>query len=388
MVQRSLLTPELLRNLDCPLGKEYWIADTKVPGFGVRVWDRAGCTKFSYAVRKSDQTGRSVRRTFGPSSLPISQASEIRSRARDATVLIQRDLPLLLPKARKWARLEIAKISGRVESDDVLHRARETDAANRKRVGKYLQTLSLEHCVEQVLRHGKHRDWTEEYRDRLRSAYYTFDRVTACGQLTTGQLSGGALVKIIEEAQVGNGTRRLLRSLLKVVAENVHAVGGLQGNHMLVKNLQFNVSQNKQAKTPWGETKPVNHQRLIQIIRESRISWQSKGNIELAFRFNVPFSQILRGKWSQVKGDRWYPLGFYATKYGYTCFEMIESGTSECINFVRSEARRRNISSDYWFPSDSLNGRPIQNVGRAWQRVLEENQWPQMPLRAARRYFK
>ena len=124
MVVRRLLTTELLRNLEPPQCSEYWIADTQLRGFGARVWFSGGSTKFCYGIRKSDQSGKSVRRSLNLDTLRwMHYNSADHAFGIYPSPFFERDLADFLPEARRWARLEIAKITGKIESDKVFENA-------------------------------------------------------------------------------------------------------------------------------------------------------------------------------------------------------------------------------------------------------------------------
>ena len=64
MVQRAELSPELVFDLECPKMGELWIADTKVRGFGVRLWSTNSGGQKAFAVRTANLKGKIIRKTF------------------------------------------------------------------------------------------------------------------------------------------------------------------------------------------------------------------------------------------------------------------------------------------------------------------------------------
>ncbi|MEP1613475.1 MAG: hypothetical protein ABJL72_16335 [Roseobacter sp.] len=63
----------------------------------------------------------------------------------------ERDLASYFPEVRKWAVLEIAKITGKIETDGFLTEARKADKAHRQRAGEQIGNLTPGHCDELVL---------------------------------------------------------------------------------------------------------------------------------------------------------------------------------------------------------------------------------------------
>lgn len=389
MVLRRHLTPELLRRLDPPARTEYWIADTQIRGFGVRVWLAGGNVSFGYAVRKSDPNGKSVRRSLNLGDLrvmhynPADWAFELNQYA-----FFDRDLASFLPEARAWAKLEIAKITGKIESDETLALARLEDAEYRAKVGRYVSGLTLRHCVELVLKHRKVRGWTEEYEDRLRRAFNAFDEVTGAGQLPVGQLENGVLAERIEGAPIGFGTMRLLRSLLGVVADNIAALDGPRRWQLLPRRLEPYANPKEEGLEFLKSLELIDFERFLQGVRAIDASWQSKLSIELAFHLQAPFTRIRTGRWSHIVENRWYPYGAERRRAGYFVFENIDGPAAECLALAKRNAENAQIRSDYWFPTDGTSDQPIKNVDRTWKKALEQHEWPDVSLGFASKYFK
>ena len=60
MVHRALLTPRLVREADLQKDGEHWIADTKVKGFGLRIWSTKSGRRKAFALRVSEPKGKST----------------------------------------------------------------------------------------------------------------------------------------------------------------------------------------------------------------------------------------------------------------------------------------------------------------------------------------
>lgn len=381
MVKRCFITPNLLRSLSLPKGKEYWIADTSIRGFGVRVWKRAGKVEFNYTVRKSNKDGKSIRRSLNRNTL-VSRAYLDDGWYWDDEVPLphERDLASYLAEARNWAKLEIAKITGRIESDEVLNEARIKDEAYRSHVGKRVANMTLGQCVELVLSSGKSRNWTVEYQDRLRQAFDAFDLEAECRDLLITDLAGGLLAKKIEASSIGYGTMRVFRSLMNVVIANIHVLGGPSINRLWPHGITSQIIPKEEFHQFLEQLEALEFKKFLDSIRDFDCSWQSKTAIELALCFNSPFSRVLNGRWSQIVDNQWYPYGVNERKFGYLRTELINGRPFECLKIAADMARLNRTESDFWLPSDENSNRPIKNVDRTWKRVLRENDWPEVSI--------
>ena len=62
---------------------------------------------------------------------------------------------------------------------------------------------------------------------------------------------------------------------------------------------------------------------------------------------------------------------------GVTC---ASAACLACLRRARDAARAEGLVSDYWFPSEGSNNRPVANVDRAWFAALDELGWPHLSL--------
>lgn len=387
MAYRRLLTSDYLKGLEAPVAGEYWVADTLIRGFGIRVWKTGGETRFSFAIRKTDTGGRSIRKSFGLSEAQMA-AFETGNYfwPSSRSELYTKDLADFLPEARQWARVEIAKLQGRLESDAELDAAREEEKRQRARAGEYVAALPLEHCVLKVIELGAYRNWTAGYRDRLLTAYYAFDRETHCGQCTMAELADGRIESFIEESNIGLGNLRLFRSLLKVVAENVHALGGPPYGRVLPMR---GVRPRTERAAEFLDTLEYeDFEALLAGLRSSGHNWRATLSIEIAFYFHTPFSRILSGRWLEIEEDRWYPYREGERKYWRGKFERIDGAALDCLTLARRGAMAEGVRSDLWFPSSADPGKPLRNVDRAWASSLQRQGWPPLSLGQALKHYR
>jgi hypothetical protein len=157
MVQRRLLTADFVNNILPPEKGELWIADSKVRGFGLRLFASKGGGK-SFCVRTTDETGMVLRKSF-------SKDWRYKLALRDA----QRESKLgdLLEEARDWARREIEDLK---HLDMTYHERRDRSRSIARLVGK----MTLERAAQSLLRgmvvYGRHQAYVDRL-DKLFSQY-------------------------------------------------------------------------------------------------------------------------------------------------------------------------------------------------------------------------
>jgi len=135
MVQRRLLTPDFVNNIRPPENGELWIADTKVRGFGLRLFASGGGGK-SYCVRITDETGMVVRKSFP-------KDRRYRRALRDAQAELR--LGDLLEVARYWARGEIEELK---HLDMTYYERRK----HSRSIARFVRIMSLERAAQSLLR--------------------------------------------------------------------------------------------------------------------------------------------------------------------------------------------------------------------------------------------
>ncbi len=410
MVERRILTKDFLKNLEAPVSGERWISDTQIRGFGVRVWSYNGALKFAYAIRRTDLNGKSVRRSLGDREARW-HAFGLRNRSpwSDAPNPFEQELSELLPEARIWAKKEIAIIRGKLDSDESYESGVLKDQLDRRRMGNAIKAYTLEDCADEILKRGKVRGWSQAYIDRLSKAFWMFLKETRCGKKTIEQLADRSLIRMVSRSKLGPGAIRLVRSLLIIIAENVDAIGGPHAGKIFPRNRTIERPSLKERNQFLGSLTLNDFDAFIEHIHHSNFDWRSRVSIELAFHTRVPFSRILRARWSEVHGNIWLPYAAtreealrdmepkpWVFKFPYINWETeslwerhatLKGKVLECISIIEAQAQKRNHESDFWFPSDQVIDRPVQNVDRVWRSILAECDWPKLTLgNVTRRY--
>jgi len=135
MVQRRLLTTDFVNNVLPPKKGELWIADTKVRGFGLRLFASGGEGK-SFCVRTTDEAGMVVRKSF---------SKDWRYHWARRNVQAEPRLGDLLEQARDWARREIENLN---HLDMTYYERRDRSRSIARLVGK----MTLERAARSLLR--------------------------------------------------------------------------------------------------------------------------------------------------------------------------------------------------------------------------------------------
>jgi len=118
LADTQALTPKLVNSLSPPDRGEKWIADTAVPGFGVRLWATPSGGGKAFSIRATDADGKVVRKVFRPPSWWSFDENP-------------RQLGEYLKSARYWARNEINRLRGLPTFEEIEERKRRQIAARR-----------------------------------------------------------------------------------------------------------------------------------------------------------------------------------------------------------------------------------------------------------------
>ncbi len=155
-MKRIYLTPEIIDTFAEPKTGETWLADSAVPGFGVRIWHRNGKIGKAYAVRAADEYGRFNRIALRKWELQdIAQSSWRFALGEHAPTFGE-----LLPEARLWARDQIDRLTGRPTLAD---ERRDQWARSAEQAGKITLARAAAGVITTLELGGR----SQVYRDRL-----------------------------------------------------------------------------------------------------------------------------------------------------------------------------------------------------------------------------
>jgi hypothetical protein len=202
-LKRIYLTPEIVDGACASELGEIWLADTVVPGFGVRVWNVNGVQGRAYITRVADREGRFVRRTLKKWDLWKLQRSSVRFLFREPSTISFGDF---LEEAREWALDEIDRIKGRPTRE-------EEERAQRERSSRQAQIITLARAAKAVITNLELAGRSQAYRDRLDKlfAIYVPDRLQNKRLVS---LTEADFAEVLKNPSLSIGNMRTLRPFL------------------------------------------------------------------------------------------------------------------------------------------------------------------------------
>ncbi|MEM6588501.1 MAG: hypothetical protein AAF641_08650 [Pseudomonadota bacterium] len=381
MVRRCLLTEDYIDNLAAPQSGEIWIADTRVRGFGLRIWSSKNSNGSAFAIRVSDTKGRSVRKTFDPWKHGR-QSFALHWAFRDPPIDENGHIKLsaFLEPARDWARTEIGRLKGRLPSEEELTAAEMEHEEMLSSARNYIKTKTLGEICDKVLNpnYSASRGWTEEYADRLAHAFYQFDREANVRNITFSELEDGRLTDLIEGSTLSPGNLRHLRSLLNVVLWNVHNTGGPVIGNVFPGSRGL---QTRSRSSVLDEFELGDYQEIIEGARHHCEDWRASTCIELCFYFWAPISRVMSGRWIQIRNGRWYPYSSNELSTWRYRWSNIDAPEFDCLMRAYQAADTEDVLSDFFFPSPLNSTKPISNIDRSWALLLRKLGLPNISLK-------
>ena len=389
---RRHLTRDFIEGLSAPTSGEVWIADTEIPGFGVRLWATKGNGGAAYGIR-TNANGRIVRKSFSPNAVKFLSGRKIltikgeRGNSRLSKDHILR-LSWYLDEARDWAQTEIGRLKGRQPSEVLYLKTLEAERIYRQKLSSRLTNHKLKFLVEKILEYGYCRGWNESYRDRLRQAFESFDRTTGVGSLTIQELRDGRLLSAVTEAQIGLGTLRLVKSILKPVSTNLHFLTDVASGRLFPRDGRGRYPRPTEMEKTLESASMSDFEALLRGLAKIDYDWRSTVCIELCFRFNVPVQRVLTARWSQIRDGRWWPYNPAERTNSHFYWQNIHEREFELLTAARQKLIQEKIASDFWFPNHQDPQRSIKNVDRAWLALIEEAQFPKVTLSSCCRAYR
>jgi hypothetical protein len=205
MVHRAALTAKLVFDLKCPKAGELWVADTKIQGFGVRLWSTASGGQKAFAIRTATREGKISRKTFDTDRAWRTRFDFSYSDREDKFGLGE-----YLDEARDWANDEIDRAKGRLTGEEqgwIEYRA----------VGERVKSLPLGRAGEALLR-GLRFTASQKYLDRL-DKLFANEIPENLKQTPLAKLKPTEVAKAIARRDLSAGNVRTLRSFVSQILE-------------------------------------------------------------------------------------------------------------------------------------------------------------------------
>ena len=226
MVERRSLTPEFINELVSPKTGERWVADTKIRGFGIRLWSSKRGDGAAFGVRTSNLEGKAIRKTFDPFGRN-SHRWRWYINFSDGNIDFSNGIPMgfFLDDARRWARKVIGQAKGRIPTDDEQVQINVEDQKNREQFSRQLQGITLERAADIILFYGPHRGWSDTYTYQMKKLFHSNvpERLKRklIKKITRNDIENGLSSEMVRPSNA-----RALRSLLHQIFERVSILRG------------------------------------------------------------------------------------------------------------------------------------------------------------------
>lgn len=379
MVRRANLTPRLVFETECPEAGELWIADTRIKGFGIRLWATASGGQKAFAVRASSARGKIVRKTFD-----INQAWNTRFDFAYTDRENRYGLGEYLEEARDWARDELDRIKSRPT-------AKEQALAEHRHIAKLVRSLPLGKAVQSLLRGLRGSGVSERYLDRLDKLFA--NNIPQKLKITPlGKLKPEAVAKILIKANLTPGNARTLRAFISQVLERGASFDGPLGRFQEQFASTFSSEWERVRKVRYPELNKLpekKYQQLFYVLESEREYWQQALAIRLYFEFRVPLIRVLSAEWNQIFDSYWYPYAPTEKEFWFECRENLTEEVNRILQLVRQHGEGDFSSRSYWFPTKrEQHGTHIRSVEHIWRLALNKCALHYYPLREFSRSYR
>jgi hypothetical protein len=379
MVERARLTPQLVFEAKCPNQGERWIADTKIKGFGLRLWSSKSGGEKAFAVRVSDPNSRKIRRTFDVDNARRTKFEFVYLGRKNRFGLGE-----YLNEAREWARDEIDRIKHRPTIRDENWIARRT-------TGELVRSLTLQRAANALLLGLEANNASDRYRDQLHKLF-SAHIPEGIKQTPLEKLNPKQVARAIVKANAPAGNIRVLRSFLSQIVERGASFDGPLGRFHDKFSNEFTKQWESSHDVRYPELRKFRadkYERIFHALESDETYWQQAFAIRLYFEFHAPLSRIMSGQWKQIHEKYWYPYWPNEKEFWFECRDDIKEGAQRLLAKISSLAERDFNGSNFWFPSRHARSVDhIRTVEHAWQRALHKCNVRYYPLREFSRSFR
>lgn len=379
MVKRAELTPKLVFEIECPKTGELWVADTKIAGFGLRLWSTASGGKKAFAIRTANSDGKIIRKTFD-----ISKAWQTRWTFSYTDREDKFGLGEYLEDARHWARDEIDRIKGKLTGGEqawIEHRA----------VGELVKSLPLERAGYSLLRGLKLNSASQKYLDRL-DKLFANKTLKPFKETPLAKLKPRQIAEALVRSDLSAGNVRTLRAFVSQIFERGATFHGPLGRFHDEFASSFSTEWDRVRKVRYPALNKLSDKRYREVFDalESEANfWQQALAIRIYFEFRAPLIRVLRAEWNQIYEAHWYPYAPNEKKYWFECRESIEKDSARILDQIRTRGAHGFNTSSFWFPTN-FPGRSgyIRSVEHVWRLTLRKCGLRYYPLREFSRSYR
>jgi hypothetical protein len=297
MVERAVLTKKIVDEAKAPLKGERWIADTKVRGFGLRVWrNRSGGIGKGYCVRVRDDEGHPQRRTF----VPWTDVGwhDLRGLYLDESTTIG-DFSEF---ARQWAIDQIDLLKGRLTLEQEMRE-------NQEAIGQQLGRTPLDRAMQAYIRGRRSDGLTLGYLDRIDKLFSRFVPRDVRA-MPISAITSEMITSVLESRDLSPGNLRVLRPVLRDLFRRYR---NIHWGRNVADDASTSLVPMGSADWPATSTRlPVweeeQFRTMFKWLESSADYWQQRLCLSLFMRvYNVPMTSAMAARWDQfylVKIDR------------------------------------------------------------------------------------
>jgi hypothetical protein len=352
-----LLTPEFVRAVKPPAKGERWIADTKLKGFGLRLWATPSGVGKAFALRTSN-AGKKARKTFDPRPVFVGL---VKGRKH----LSSQGLVDSLESARSWARDEIDIAKGRSTLE-------EDRQARREHIARRMNRLTLEQAAEKLTRGMLAEGRSQPYVDRL-NKLFAIHVPQEVRSLRLSEVPPRKLARALVSMAGHGGNLRTLKSFVRQIYDRAATFNGSLRAFSSELSEQFWKQWQIANRLPFPELQNLeqpDYEAIFAILEAEEDRWQQALCIRLFFIFGAPLSRLRVAQWRQIIGDRWYPYLPEEKVYWFESAENINSDAKALLDRLRNLGRVRSKRSAYWFPCATDPRKPIATTHGTWRETL------------------
>ena len=387
---RIYLTKRVVDEAPHPSATEYWISDTKIKGFGLRVSKSpSGSVSKAYCLRMKDQDGKRTRKTFDPWLARYEKFQWLQWRSDEVNSPSDITLGSLIDEARVWALDQLDLVNGRILYGDrgerrVVYSTLEDERQQQAlAVQERVRSYSLEKAKSLQLLHLYSIGRGQAYIDRL-------DKVFS--QHVPNDLKTKRAVDIAphEFESVLSSIERI--SSLRMLRSFFGQILNLISKHQVRPNtfprhLRDISTPKPTSKEPIISDAATWHS-LFSFLEAENELWQQAYCLRIYFTmYPASLSRLMSARWDELEIHGFgqtdtdqYNSTFIDWKFGNDFYSRrrLRGPAVRVLLKAKSKAAELFQSSDFWFPSPSHHHRNshIKNVNVLWERCLETLRLP------------
>lgn len=351
-----MLTVTFVLRIRLPLSGERWIADTKLRGFGLRLWATPSGIGKAYGIRISDLNGNKIRKTY-----------RFSKNARVTKFDSERQFASSLDSARAWAMDEIDKAKGRLPlfTERMLRR---------ERFAYQVRRMSLEHAAQMLIEGMRIEGLSQSYLDRLDKLFMAHVPA-ALRQRPLAKVSHKKLAASLAKLAVHGGNLRILKSFVGQIFTRAGEFDGSLSAFPEKLSEEFWERWERTNKLPFpelGQRRKDRYQTVFAKLEAGEDRWPEACCIRLFFILGAPLSKLMSAQWWQIIGDVWYPYLPEEKKYWFESREVLNSDALAIVQKLRTLSDQLSVGDRYLFPSLTNRGKPISSVYNLWVSTLNE----------------